>query len=93
VDILSNFATSIHWSKHPQEQVVRSVLSPGDPDSISGAMVSHFIIDKWYLTISFLITLAWQLTGFAIAWTFKVSCTLLNPPEAGLLLTMNSLTR
>jgi hypothetical protein len=56
-------------------------------------MVSHIIIDKWYLTISFLITLAWQLTGFAIAWTFKVSCTLLNPPEAGLLLTMNSLTR
>lgn len=56
-------------------------------------MVSHIIIDKWYLTISFLITLAWQLTGFAIAWTFKVSSILLNPLEAGLLLTMNSLTR
>lgn len=31
------------------------------------------IIDKYNLVISLLITVAWQMMGFAIAWTFKVS--------------------
>ncbi|ORY27802.1 hypothetical protein BCR39DRAFT_537367 [Naematelia encephala] len=34
-------------------------------------MVIHEIIDPYNLTISVLITLAWQAMGFAIAWTFK----------------------
>ncbi|WWC59242.1 uncharacterized protein I303_101792 [Kwoniella dejecticola CBS 10117] len=34
-------------------------------------MSPHIIIDQYNLTISFLITLAWQMIGFAIAWTFK----------------------
>jgi hypothetical protein len=31
------------------------------------------IIDKYNLVITFLVTLGWQMLGFAIAWTFKVS--------------------
>ncbi|ORX34414.1 hypothetical protein BD324DRAFT_635770 [Kockovaella imperatae] len=34
-------------------------------------MSPHVIIDKYNLVISLLITIAWQLSGFAIAWTFK----------------------
>lgn len=30
-----------------------------------------YVIDQYYLTISFLITLAWQVTGFFIAWTLQ----------------------
>lgn len=35
-------------------------------------MATAFVIDKYYLTITFLITLAWQCLGFFIAWTFQV---------------------
>ena len=35
-------------------------------------MSPHVIIDKYNLTISLLITIAWQIAGFIIAWTFKV---------------------
>ncbi|WVF70000.1 hypothetical protein IAT40_004786 [Kwoniella sp. CBS 6097] len=31
----------------------------------------YTIIDQYNLTISLLITIAWQVMGFAIAWTFK----------------------
>ncbi|WWD22159.1 hypothetical protein CI109_106648 [Kwoniella shandongensis] len=34
-------------------------------------MSPHTIIDPYNLTISLLITLAWQLVGFAIAWTLQ----------------------
>ncbi|EIW68746.1 hypothetical protein TREMEDRAFT_31874 [Tremella mesenterica DSM 1558] len=34
-------------------------------------MSPHAIIDKYNLTISLLITIAWQLTGFAVAWTLQ----------------------
>jgi hypothetical protein len=40
-----------------------------------------YVIDPYYLTISFLITLAWQVTGFFIAWTLqfdKITGTLLD---------------
>lgn len=30
------------------------------------------VLDKYYLAITFLITVAYQLSGFAIAWTFQV---------------------
>ena len=33
--------------------------------------MAPIVIDQYYLTISFLITLAWQVTGFAIAWTLQ----------------------
>ena len=36
-------------------------------------MATAFVIDRYYLTITFLITLAWQCLGFFIAWTFQVS--------------------
>ena len=29
------------------------------------------VLDQYYLAITFLITLAYQLLGFAIAWTFQ----------------------
>jgi hypothetical protein len=32
-----------------------------------------YVIDRYYLTITLLITLAWQIAGFAIAWTLQVS--------------------
>jgi hypothetical protein len=32
---------------------------------------AHTIIDPYNLTITLLITIAWQCTGFAIAWTFQ----------------------
>jgi hypothetical protein len=35
-------------------------------------MATAFVIDRYYLTITFLITLAWQCLGFFIAWTFQV---------------------
>ena len=35
-------------------------------------MAPHVIIDKYNLTISLLITIAWQISGFAIAWTLQV---------------------
>jgi len=37
-------------------------------------MVVHEIIDPYNLTITLLITIAWQCIGFAIAWTLQVSC-------------------
>lgn len=33
--------------------------------------MSIYVIDPYYLTVSFLITLAWQVTGFFIAWTLQ----------------------
>ena len=30
------------------------------------------VLDRFYLIISLLVTIGWQLSGFAIAWTFKV---------------------
>jgi len=35
-------------------------------------MAPHVIIDQYNLTISLLITIGWQLTGFFIAWTLQV---------------------
>ncbi|KAK8846781.1 hypothetical protein IAR55_005869 [Kwoniella newhampshirensis] len=34
-------------------------------------MSPHTIIDSYNLTISLLVTLGWQLGGFAIAWTLQ----------------------
>jgi hypothetical protein len=31
------------------------------------------ILDKYYLTITLLVTVAYQLSGFFIAWTLQVS--------------------
>jgi hypothetical protein len=31
-----------------------------------------YAIDRYYLVISFLITLGWQMLGFFIAWTLQV---------------------
>jgi len=36
-------------------------------------MSPTLIIDKYNLTFSLLITIAYQMLGFAVAWTFKVS--------------------
>lgn len=35
-------------------------------------MAPHVIIDQYNLVITLLITIAWQLTGFFIAWTLQV---------------------
>lgn len=31
-----------------------------------------FVIDRFYLVITLLITIGWQCAGFFIAWTFQV---------------------
>jgi len=31
-----------------------------------------YAIDRYYLVVSFLITLGWQMLGFFIAWTLQV---------------------
>lgn len=36
-------------------------------------MATAFVIDKYYLVITLLITLGWQCLGFFIAWTLQVS--------------------
>ena len=33
--------------------------------------MSHVVLDKYNLAISLLITVAWQCTGFFIAWTLQ----------------------
>ena len=43
-------------------------------------MAPRVIIDEYNLVITLLITIAWQLTGFFIAWTLQV-CRLL--PRTG----------
>jgi hypothetical protein len=30
-----------------------------------------YVLDSFYIGISLLITIGWQLTGFLIAWTFQ----------------------
>jgi len=40
-------------------------------------MAPHVIIDQYNLVITLLITIAWQLTGFFIAWTLQVCLILL----------------
>lgn len=34
--------------------------------------MTAFVIDRYYLVITLLITLAWQIGGFFIAWTLQV---------------------
>lgn len=36
-------------------------------------MATAFVIDKYYLTFTFLVTFAYQCLGFFIAWTLQVS--------------------
>jgi hypothetical protein len=31
------------------------------------------VLDKYYLAITLLVTIVYQLSGFAIAWTFQVN--------------------
>jgi hypothetical protein len=44
------------------------------------------IIDKYNLVISLLITVGWQMLGFAIAWTFKVGAGVYAAGRAALML-------
>ena len=44
-------------------------------------MATAFVIDRYYLVITFLITLGWQAGGFFIAWTLQVSLSFIQTRE------------
>ena len=53
--------------------VLRALYHPYLHERGFDKMAPHVIIDEYNLTIALLITLAWQMIGFFIAWTLQVS--------------------
>lgn len=70
---LSSVLLAIDFGRSTYTDTLGRLRSSLHPYDTSDTMAPIQIIDKYNLVISLLITMAWQMMGFAIAWTFKVS--------------------